>query len=137
MKIIFQYYSPFGELIPNCGGMYSLYNSNVIATYVSTLNNHSLIHCVLSYLKNSEITWEYIGTDAFDAYIDYDMVKIGFDLLDGYDKDDEINDEVDHSEYLIKRKELIYLLEKWSEFIQKPITDSNYQEIIDLDDSTK
>lgn len=62
------------------------------------------------------------------------MVKIGFDLLD---EDDEVDDEIDHSEYLIKRKELIYILEKWNEFIQKPIVDPSYQEIIDSNDVYK
>ena len=55
-------------------------------------------------------------------------------LLDKYD---EIDDKSDHTEYLIPRKKLTYLLERWSAFMQKPITDPNYQEVIDSEDAYK
>ena len=58
-------------------------------------------------------------------------MKVGFDLLDGYDEYDEIDDERDHTEYLIPRKELTYLLERWLAFILKPIIEPNYIEIVD------
>lgn len=61
-------------------------------------------------------------------------MKLGFDLLDKYD---EIDDESDHTGYLIPRKKLTYLLERWLAFIQKTITDPDYVEIIDSEDAYK
>ena len=131
MIVEFGYYDSFGRLAPICATKDLLFDSSVITTYISTLNEIDIVRLVLDDLKNLELTWEYIGTEAFDAYIDHDRVKVGFDLLDGYDEYDEIDDERDHTEYLIPRKELTYLLERWLAFIQKPITEPNYIEIVD------
>jgi len=111
-----------------------LFDSSVITTYISTLNEIDIVRLVLDDLKNLELTWKHIGTEDFDAFIDHNRVKLGFDLLD---KCDEIDDESDHTEYLIPRKKLTYLLERWSAFMQKPITDPNYQEVIDSEDAYK
>ena len=137
MIVKFGYYDSFGKLAPICATKDSLFDSSVITTYISTLNDIDIVRLVLDDLKNLELTWEYIGTEAFDAYIDHDRVKVGFDLLDGYDEYDEIDDERDHTEYLIPRKELTYLLERWLAFIQKPIPDPDYVEIIDSEDAYK
>ena len=130
----FGYYDSFGRLAPICATKDLLFDSSVITTYISTLNEIDIVRLVLDDLKNLELTWKHIGTEDFDAFIDHNRVKLGFDLLD---KCDEIDDESDHTEYLIPRKKLTYLLERWSAFMQKPITDPNYQEVIDSEDAYK
>ena len=134
MIVEFGYYDSFGKLAPICATKDSLFDSSVITTYISTLNEIDIVRLVLDDLKNLELTWKHIGTEDFDAFIDHNRVKLGFDLLD---KCDEIDDESDHTEYLIPRKKLTYLLERWSAFMQKPITDPNYQEVIDSEDAYK
>ena len=132
MIVEFGYYDSFGRLAPICATKDLLFDSSVITTYISTLNEIDIVRLVLDDLKNLELTWKHIGTEDFDAFIDHNRVKLGFDLLD---KCDEIDDESDHTEYLIPRKKLTYLLERWSAFMQKPITDPNYQEVIDSEDA--
>ena len=134
MIVEFGYYDSFGKLAPICATKDLLFDSSVITTYISTLNEIDIVRLVLDDLKNLELTWKHIGTEDFDAFIDHNRVKLGFDLLD---KCDEIDDESDHTEYLIPRKKLTYLLERWSAFMQKPITDPNYQEVIDSEDAYK
>lgn len=134
MIVEFGYYDSFGRLAPICATKDLLFDSSVITTYISTLNEIDIVRLVLDDLKNLELTWKHIGTEDFDALIDHNRVKLGFDLLD---KCDEIDDESDHTEYLIPRKKLTYLLERWSAFMQKPITDPNYQEVIDSEDAYK
>ena len=134
MIVEFGYYDSFGKLAPICATKDSLFDSSVITTYISTLNDIDIVRLVLDDLKNSELTWKYIGTEALDAFIDHNRVKLGFDLLD---KCDEIDDEIAHTEYLIPRKKLTYLLERWLAFIQKPIPDPDYVEIIDSEDAYK
>lgn len=134
MIVEFGYYDSFGRLAPICTTKDLLFDSSVITTYISTLNEIDIVRLVLDDLKNLELTWKHIGTEDFDAFIDHNRVKLGFDLLD---KCDEIDDESDHTEYLIPRKKLTYLLERWSAFMQKPITDPNYQEVIDSEDAYK
>ena len=134
MIVEFGYYDSFGRLAPICATKDLLFDSSVITTYISTLNEIDIVRLVLDDLKNLELTWKHIGTEDFDAFIDHNSVKLGFDLLD---KCDEIDDESDHTEYLIPRKKLTYLLERWSAFMQKPITDPNYQEVIDSEDAYK
>ena len=134
MIVEFGYYDSIGRLAPICATKDLLFDSSVITTYISTLNEIDIVRLVLDDLKNLELTWKHIGTEDFDAFIDHNRVKLGFDLLD---KCDEIDDESDHTEYLIPRKKLTYLLERWSAFMQKPITDPNYQEVIDSEDAYK
>ena len=135
MIVEFGYYDSSGKLAPRCVAKDSSDNARrAIATYISTLNDIDIVSLVLDDLKNSELTWKYIGTEAFDAFIDHNRVKLGFDLLD---KCDEIDDESDHTEYLIPRKKLTYLLERWLAFIQKPIPDPDYVEIIDSEEAYK
>lgn len=134
MIVKFGYYDSFGRLAPICATKDLLFDSSVITTYISTLNEIDIVRLVLDDLKNLELTWKHIGTEDFDAFIDHNRVKLGFDLLD---KCDEIDDESDHTEYLMPRKKLTYLLERWSAFMQKPITDPNYQEVIDSEDAYK
>lgn len=134
MIVEFGYYDSFGKLAPIWATKDLLFDSSVITTYISTLNEIDIVRLVLDDLKNLELTWKHIGTEDFDAFIDHNRVKLGFDLLD---KCDEIDDESDHTEYLIPRKKLTYLLERWSAFMQKPITDPNYQEVIDSEDAYK
>lgn len=134
MIVEFGYYDSFGRLASICATKDLLFDSSVITTYISTLNEIDIVRLVLDGLKNLELTWKHIGTEDFDAFIDHNRVKLGFDLLD---KCDEIDDESDHTEYLIPRKKLTYLLERWSAFMQKPITDPNYQEVIDSEDAYK
>ena len=134
MIVEFGYYDSFGRLASICSTKDLLFDSSVITTYILTLNEIDIVSLVLDDLKNSELTWKYIGTEDFDAFIDHNRVKLGFDLLD---KCDEIDDESDQTEYLIPRKKLTYLLERWLAFMQKPITDPNYQEVIDSEDAYK
>ena len=134
-SIEFGYCDSSGKLAPRCVAKDSSDNARrAIATYMSILNDIDIVRLVLDDLKNSELTWKYIGTEAFDAFIDHNRVKLGFDLID---KCDEIDDESEHTEYLIPRKKLTYLLERWLAFIQKPIPDPNYVEIIDSEDAYK
>ncbi|HDR1206313.1 TPA: DUF5376 family protein, partial [Pasteurella multocida] len=88
---------------------------------------------VLEKLRDPTITWDWIDSQAFEALIDHDQIKVGFYLLDGLEEED-IPDDVDERDTdarVIPRKEFAYLLEKWIAFYQRPITDMNYQEIID------
>ena len=134
-SIEFGYCDSSGKLAPRCVAKDSSDNARrAIATYISTLNDIDIVSLVLDDLKNSELTWKYIGTEAFDAFIDHNRVKLSFDLLD---KCDKIDDESDHAEYLIPRKKLTYLLERWLAFIQKPIPDPDYVEIIDSEEAYK
>ena len=104
MIVEFGYYDSFGRLAPICATKDLLFDSSVITTYISTLNEIDIVRLVLDDLKNLELTWKHIGTEDFDAFIDHNRVKLGFDLLD---KCDEIDDESNHTEYLIPRKKLI------------------------------
>ncbi|HDR1224749.1 TPA: DUF5376 domain-containing protein [Pasteurella multocida] len=108
-------------------------NDEVIIDYLSTLERLSWMSKVLEMLRDSTITWEWIDSQAFEALIDHDQIKVGYYLLDGLEEED-IPDDVDERDTdarVIPRKEFAYLLEKWIAFYQRPITDMNYQEIID------
>ncbi|WP_104884362.1 DUF5376 family protein [Pasteurella multocida] len=93
---------------------------------------------ITDYLRTDPtITWDWISSQAFDALIDHDQIKVGFYLLDDMEEED-IPDDVDERDTdprFIPRKEFAYLLEKWIAFYQRPITDMNYQEIIDTKDA--
>ncbi|HDR1227921.1 TPA: DUF5376 domain-containing protein [Pasteurella multocida] len=108
-------------------------NDEVIIDYLSTLERLSWMSKVLEMLRDSTITWEWIDSQAFEALIDHDQIKVGYYLLDGLEEED-IPDDVDERDTdarVIPRKEFAYLLEKWLDFYHRPITDMNYQEIID------
>ncbi|HDR1227913.1 DUF5376 family protein [Pasteurella multocida] len=97
-----------------CSRYYSQYTKNYM---LEDLYNDSIKNC-------------YIGVDAIDALIDDDNVKIGYGLYEeGCEPEDYDPEETTY--VVISRKELIYLLEKWDEFLAKPIIDPHYQEIID------
>ncbi|TAA85447.1 hypothetical protein PMCNB_21120 [Pasteurella multocida] len=88
---------------------------------------------VLAAVKDPTITREWIDSQAFEALIEHDQIKVGFYLLDDMEEED-IPDDVDERDTdprFIPRKEFAYLLEKWLDFYHRPITDMNYQEIID------
>ncbi|MFC1025628.1 DUF5376 domain-containing protein [Pasteurella multocida] len=108
-------------------------NDGVITDYLGSLDWLSWMSEVLEKLRDPTITWEWIGSQAFEALIDHDQIKVGYYLLDGLEEED-IPDDVDERDTdarVIPRKEFAYLLEKWLDFYQRPITDMNYQEIID------
>ncbi|HDV7288924.1 TPA: DUF5376 family protein, partial [Pasteurella multocida] len=92
---------------------------------------------VLEKLRDPTITRDWISSQAFDALIEHDQIKVGFYLLDDMEEED-IPDDVDERDTaprFIPRKEFAYLLEKWLDFYHRPITDMNYQEIIDTKDA--
>ncbi|HDR1061260.1 DUF5376 domain-containing protein [Pasteurella multocida] len=108
-------------------------NDGVITDYLGSLDWLSWMSEVLEKLRDPTITWDWIDSQAFEALIDHDQIKVGFYLLDGLEEED-IPDDVDERDTdarVIPRKEFAYLLEKWIAFYQRPITDMNYQEIID------
>ncbi|HDR1161726.1 TPA: DUF5376 domain-containing protein [Pasteurella multocida] len=135
MKVIFAYYEFQGGIYKTCGVYESdnRENDGVITDYLSTLERLSWMSKVLEMLRDPTITWEWIDSQAFEALIDHDQIKVGYYLLDGLEEED-IPDDVDERDTdarVIPRKEFAYLLEKWLDFYQRPITDINYQEIID------
>ncbi|HDR1043959.1 TPA: DUF5376 domain-containing protein [Pasteurella multocida] len=108
-------------------------NDGVITDYLGSLDWLSWMSEVLEKLRDPTITWDWIDSQAFEALIEHDQIKVGFYLLDGLEEED-IPDDVDERDTdarVIPRKEFAYLLEKWIAFYQRPITDMNYQEIID------
>ncbi|HED4421307.1 TPA: DUF5376 domain-containing protein [Pasteurella multocida] len=139
MKVIFAYYEFQGSIHKTCGVYESdnRENDGVITDYLSTLERLSWMSKVLEMLRDSTITRDWISSQAFDALIDHDQIKVGFYLLDDMEEED-IPDDVDERDTdprFIPRKEFAYLLEKWLDFYQRPITDINYQEIIDTKDA--
>ncbi|MGC6409072.1 DUF5376 domain-containing protein, partial [Bisgaard Taxon 45] len=108
-------------------------NDGVITDYLGSLDWLSWMSEVLEKLRDPTITRDWISSQAFDALIDHDQIKVGYYLLDDMEEED-IPDDVDERDTdarVIPRKEFAYLLEKWIAFYQRPITDMNYQEIID------
>ncbi|MFD1804910.1 DUF5376 domain-containing protein [Pasteurella oralis] len=135
MKVRFKYWEYEGSIYKTCGVYESdnWENDGVITDYISTLERLSWISKVLEMLRDPTITRDWISSQAFDALIDHDQIKVGFYLLDDMEEED-IPDDVDERDTdprFIPRKEFAYLLEKWIAFYQRPITDMNYQEIID------
>ncbi|WP_424403526.1 DUF5376 domain-containing protein [Pasteurella sp. PK-2025] len=137
MKVIFAYYEFQGGIYQTCGVYESdnRENDGMITDYLSTIpgSYSDRGFKVLAAVKDPANTWDWISSQAFDALIDHDQIKVGFYLLDGLEEED-IPDDVDERDtdaYVIPRKEFAYLLEKWLDFYQRPITDINYQEIID------
>ncbi|HDR0735537.1 TPA: DUF5376 domain-containing protein [Pasteurella multocida] len=139
MKVIFAYWEFQGGIYQTCGVYESdnEENDGVITDYLSTLERLSWMSKVLEMLRDSTITRDWISSQAFDALIDHDQIKVGFYLLDDMEEED-IPDDVDERDTdprFIPRKEFAYLLEKWIAFYQRPITNINYQEIIDTKDA--
>ncbi|HDR1344120.1 TPA: DUF5376 domain-containing protein [Pasteurella multocida] len=139
MKVRFKYYEFQGGIYKTCGVYESdnRENDGVITDYLSTLERLSWMSKVLEMLRDSTITRDWISSQAFDALIDHDQIKVGFYLLDDMEEED-IPDDVDERDTaprFIPRKEFAYLLEKWLDFYHRPITDMNYQEIIDTKDA--
>ncbi|HDR0636002.1 DUF5376 domain-containing protein [Pasteurella multocida] len=135
MKVRFRYWEFQGSIHKTCGVYESdnRENDGVITDYLSTLERLSWMSKVLEMLRDSTITRDWISSQAFDALIDHDQIKVGFYLLDDMEEED-IPDDVDERDTdprFIPRKEFAYLLEKWLDFYHRPITDINYQEIID------
>ncbi|HDR1178742.1 TPA: DUF5376 family protein, partial [Pasteurella multocida] len=99
-------------------------NDGVITDYLGSLDWLSWMSEVLEKLRDPTITWDWIDSQAFEALIDHDQIKVGFYLLDGLEEED-IPDDVDERDTdarVIPRKEFAYLLEKWIAFYQRPIT---------------
>ncbi|HDR1157041.1 TPA: DUF5376 domain-containing protein [Pasteurella multocida] len=135
MKVLFSYGTYNNRPYKACGVYESdnRENDGVITDYLGSLDWLSWMSEVLEKLRDPTITWEWIDSQAFEALIDHDQIKVGYYLLDGLEEED-IPDDVDERDTdprFIPRKEFAYLLEKWIAFYQRPITDMNYQEIID------
>ncbi|NNI30620.1 DUF5376 domain-containing protein [Pasteurella multocida] len=141
MKVIFAYWEFQGSIHKTCGVYESenRENDGVITDYLRTIPDSYADNGfkVLAAVKDPTITREWIDSQAFEALIDHDQIKVGFYLLDDMEEED-IPDDVDERDTdprFIPRKEFAYLLEKWLDFYQRPITDMNYQEIIDTKDA--
>lgn len=130
MKVYFSYNKQFQNIFPIC----TLYNSSntfdedFVCIYITGLKC-CWARKVLNILKDTSTTEGVIGVESIDAVISYNDVKIGYEL-------DEPNND-DFCQFLIDRNELIYLIERWIDFIGKPIKDANVQEIIDSKDAYK
>ncbi|HDR1878092.1 TPA: DUF5376 domain-containing protein [Pasteurella multocida] len=137
MKVIFAYYEFQGGIYQTCGVYESdnEENDGVITDYLSTIPGSYADNGfkVLAAVKDPTITRDWISSQAFDALIEHDQIKVGFYLLDDM-KEEDIPDDVDERDTdarVIPRKEFAYLLEKFLAFKQRPIIDPHYQEIID------
>ncbi|MGI2316880.1 DUF5376 domain-containing protein [Pasteurella multocida] len=140
MKVRFRYWEFQGSIHKTCGVYESdnEENDGVITDYLSTIPGSYADRGfkVLAAVKDPTITREWIDSQAFEALIEHDQIKVGFYLLDDMEEED-IPDDVDERDTdprFIPRKEFAYLLEKWLDFYHRPITDMNYQEIIDTKD---
>ncbi|HEA3287049.1 TPA: DUF5376 domain-containing protein [Pasteurella multocida] len=141
MKVLFSYGTYNNRPYKACGVYESdnRENDGVITDYLSTIPDSYADNGfkVLAAVKDPTITREWIDSQAFEALIEHDQIKVGFYLLDDMEEED-IPDDVDERDTdprFIPRKEFAYLLEKWIAFYQRPITDMNYQEIIDTKDA--
>ncbi|MFC1015407.1 DUF5376 domain-containing protein [Pasteurella multocida] len=141
MKVLFSYGTYNNRPYKACGVYESdnRENDGVITDYLSTIPDSYADNGfkVLAAVKDPTITREWIDSQAFEALIEHDQIKVGFYLLDDMEEED-IPDDVDERDTdprFIPRKEFAYLLEKWIAFYQRPITNINYQEIIDTKDA--
>ncbi|AWW51355.1 hypothetical protein Pmu3358_02570 [Pasteurella multocida] len=131
MKVKFGYYALNGDWDTYCKVYESdnKYDDSVVTDYIGTLDELNWIDNILQMLKNPSLDRGWIDAEPFEALIDHDQIKVGF-----YMEEEDIPDDVDERDTdprFIPRKEFAYLLEKWIAFYQRPITDMNYQEIID------
>ncbi|HHT7855576.1 DUF5376 domain-containing protein [Pasteurella multocida] len=141
MKVLFSYGTYNNRPYKACGVYESdnRENDGVITDYLRTIPDSYADNGfkVLAAVKDPTITREWIDSQAFEALIEHDQIKVGFYLLDDMEEED-IPDDVDERDTdprFIPRKEFAYLLEKWLDFYHRPITDINYQEIIDTKDA--
>ncbi|MDH3003658.1 DUF5376 domain-containing protein [Pasteurella multocida] len=141
MKVLFSYGTYNNRPYKACGVYESdnRENDGVITDYLRTIPDSYADNGfkVLAAVKDPTITREWIDSQAFEALIEHEQIKVGFYLLDDMEEED-IPDDVDERDtdpHFIPRKEFAYLLEKWLDFYQSPITDINYQEIIDTKDA--
>ena len=74
----------------------------------------------LKKLKDKNIDYDDISSQGWEALIENNKVYITYIF----------NDEND-SVAVMNREEVIYAVEKWQKFLEKEITDPDYQEIID------
>lgn len=139
MRLIFKYHNNGNSVFPICIPENSALDeefADYVSIYISSLY---MTHNVYSELYDLSIKSEYICTDVIDAIIDDERVLIGSNL---YLKGDEPED-YDPNEtwfYSIDRRELIYLVERWYQFIgfrSRMITNPTYQEIINTEEAYK
>ena len=94
---------------------------------------HNLIDCK-SFLKFAKKALEEnlkkdISGEAVAAEVDIEGDKIIMYDIDIYFAGDEPDELLE-----IKKEDLIYILDRWIKFLEKPITDENYEEIFEIED---
>ena len=70
-----------------------------------------------------------ISGEAVAAEVDIEGDKIIMYDIDIYFAGDEPDELLE-----IKKEDLIYILDRWIKFLEKPITDENYEEIFEMED---
>ena len=70
-----------------------------------------------------------ISGEAVAAEIDIEGDKIIMYDIDTYFAGDDPNEILE-----IRKEDLIYILDRWIKFLEKPITDENYEEIFEMED---
>ena len=70
-----------------------------------------------------------ISGEAVAAEVDIEENKIIMYDIDTYFDGDEPDELLE-----IKKEDLIYILDRWIKFLEKPITDENYEEIFKMED---
>ena len=70
-----------------------------------------------------------ISGEAVAAELDIEENKIIIYDIDTYFDGDEPDELLE-----IKKEDLIYILDRWIKFLEKPITDENYEEIFEMED---
>ena len=103
---------------------------------VTTENKHKYIHFYLynlfgvDFFKFSKkVLEENLPRDPSgeDIAVDIEGDKvIMYDIYFDGDEPDELLE--------IKKEDLIYILDRWIKFLEKPITDENYEEIFEMED---
>ena len=70
-----------------------------------------------------------ISGETVAAELDIEENKIIIYDIDTYFDGDEPDELLE-----IKKEDLIYILDRWIKFLEKPITDENYEEIFEMED---
>ena len=70
-----------------------------------------------------------ISGEAVAAEVDIEENKIIMYDIDTYFAGDDPNEILE-----IRKEDLIYILDRWIKFLEKPITDENYEEIFEIED---